>query len=170
MNYQDLQLKFLKAIESFDQLQLSQGAFLIDETQMPVPQVPEFGEDYIVDRESGETGYEHYAWVRVWAMIPSQEVYRDREEERQGYHVIKKYQMVEELLEQMTEQGVPEDRIVEALQQFKSDYDKQVAEEKPIVDEEGYSEEPFDGNSDEDSEEIREEEQTSIVEPGDTEE
>ena len=27
--------------------------------------------------------------------------------------------MVEELLEQMTEQGVPEDRIVEALQQFK---------------------------------------------------
>ena len=41
MNYQDLQLKFLKAIDSFDQLQLSQGAFLIDETQMPVPQVPE---------------------------------------------------------------------------------------------------------------------------------
>ena len=97
MNYQDLQLKFLKAIDSFDQLQLSQGAFLIDETQMPVPQVPEFGEDYIVDSES-------------------------------------------------------------ALQQFKSDYDKQVAEEKPIVDEEGYSEEHFDGNSDEDSEEIREEE------------
>ncbi len=160
MNYQDLQLKFLTAIESFDQLQLSQGAFLIDETQMPVPQVPEFAEDYIVDRESGETGYEHYAWVRVWAMIPSQEVYCDREEERQGYHVIKKYQMVEELLEQMTEQGVPEDRIVEALQQFKSDYDKQVGEEKAIVDEEGYPQSQFEDSSedssDENSEEIEE--------------
>ena len=132
MNYKDLQHKFLEAMNHFDQIQLSKGAFLIDESDLPVPQVPELEEGETPDYENGETGYEHYAWVRVWAMIPSQEVYRNKEEERQGFHVIKKHQIVEELVQQMQEQGVPEEQIVQALQQVKDEYDSQVALEKPI--------------------------------------
>ena len=90
-------------------------------------------EGYLPDYDNGETGYEHYAWVRLWAMIPSQEVYRDKEEERQGYHVIQKHQIVENLLQQMKEQGVPEEDIVKALQQVQEQYDKEVELEEPIV-------------------------------------